>query len=253
MTGAGTGPDVDLVLLAEDQNATFDSEYHRPADFAAKVAHLKELFPGGPKSFLDLGGGNGRFLDKMLEAFPEATGTLVDVSALLLSKNKPHPRKRLIEGSLGELDALLGEQKFDVITINWVLHHLVGPSYDACTRNRAAVLTESAQFLTPGGVVVIAENMFKSPMNAASHIIYAITRVSFPPFVKLARPFFNTAGVGVCFLSEPAWRRQFDSLGLTVVREHFGLPWPCSRATKAALALLLLHERRHGHFYLRPG
>jgi len=252
MAGSNSRADVDLLLLDEEQNATFDDEYHSPADLADKVENLKALFPSGPRSFLDLGGGNGHFLDYLLEAFPAASGTLIDISSLLLGKNAPHPRKRLVEGSVADLEQLVGSDKFDVISVNWVLHHLVGSTYETCMRNMATLLSSCVKVLAPGGVIVVAENMFDGPLNASSHIIYGITRIEHPQFVRLARRYFNTSGVGVCFQSEAAWRSLFADLRLRVVREQFGRPWPVTPVQRLMTWLLLLKDRRKGHFYLRP-
>ena len=134
-TNSGDSP-MELVTLSEAQNAAFDSEYHSVIEIKTKVAVLRDLLPGGPRSLLDLGGGNGAFLDEMLTAFPAARGTNLDISEHLLGKNKPHPRKRLVHGSIGDLTALFPREKFDVMTINWVLHHLVGPTYGSCDNNR---------------------------------------------------------------------------------------------------------------------
>lgn len=173
---------MELLTLSETQNEAFDSEYHSEAEIKAKVATLRRLLLGGPRSMLDLGGGNGAFLDEMLAAFPAARGTNLDISELLLSKNKLHPRKRLVHGSIGNMAELFRGEKFDVITINWVLHHLVGPTYRSCGQNRRATLEACRALLNPGGVIVVAENMFDGPdgANLTSWLIYQITSVRHP-------------------------------------------------------------------------
>jgi hypothetical protein len=62
------------------------------------------------ESILDCGGGNGQYLDMLLEQFPNAQGTLVDSAQFMLDQNKPHPRKQLI---LGNLEDLLNYVKID--------------------------------------------------------------------------------------------------------------------------------------------
>ncbi len=108
--------------------------------------------------------------------------------------------------------------------------------------------------LTPNGVIVVAENMFDGfgGTNIPSHTIWSITSVRNPSFVKLARRFFNTAGVGVCFQSENSWRRIFGSAGLTVSHHFFGIPWSVSPTRRVAIGFLGLKGPRHGHFLLKP-
>src|SRR5215469_2725847 len=116
---------LNLVLLDETQNQAFDTEYHSRKEMEDKIAHIASHFDNRAFSILDLGGGNGRFLDELLECFPGANGVLLDVSESLLSQNKAHSRKQLLKASVDQIPSLL-QEKFDVITINWLLHHLVG-------------------------------------------------------------------------------------------------------------------------------
>ncbi len=112
---------MDLQYLSEDQNVSFDEEYHSPKELAQKVLLLRAHFgPDGPATILDAGGGNGTFLDAMLDAFPKANGTVLDVSRLLLARNKSHPRKAVVEASLEQAPALFAGRRFDLITTNWL-------------------------------------------------------------------------------------------------------------------------------------
>jgi hypothetical protein len=44
---------------------------------------------------LDVGGGNGRFADRVLSAYPESRGIVIDNARALIDGNTPHPRGRL--------------------------------------------------------------------------------------------------------------------------------------------------------------
>jgi SAM-dependent methyltransferase len=246
---------MDVLVLSETQNEAFDTDYHSSDELAAKIDAVRSRFGDRPARILDLGGGNGRFLDSLLAALPNARGTLIDISADLLARNIDHPRKEMINGSIADLSDFLAGQTFDIITLNWVLHHLVGRSYQVCRRNVVECLAACSDLLAPGGVIIVTDNMFDGffGLNLPSHVIFAITRVRWAPFARLASAFFNTAGVGVCFQSRHAWRRLFAQSGLSPSEEQPGENWPMTWRRKLAFSFLALQHVSHLHFYLVPG
>ena len=242
---------MELKYLSEEQNAQFDREYHSAEEIEAKLELLRRHFPGGPRSILDVGGGNGRFLDGLLDAFPQADGVLLDISQHLLDANTPNPRKTLINASVNDADRIFAGRKFDLITINWLLHHLVGPTYQACADNCVATLRICQKHLAPNGVIFIAENMFEGflGLNMPSHVIYSITRVKFPPFVRQARRFFNTAGVGVCFRNERNWGEILARAGLKP-SQVLHKAWPDETGYRRVLRTFLGYSHGgHAHFF----
>jgi ubiquinone/menaquinone biosynthesis C-methylase UbiE len=227
MRHIGQAVESSFPLLSEEQNASFNQEFHTEEKLAAKFMLLQEWMKDRPFDVLDLGGGNGAFVDRALARFPKNSATIVDVSPLLLSANTPSDRKKLILGSIENLPDIFDGRTFDCITLNWVLHHLVGNSYSACWTNFLNTLEQCKQLLRPNGIVLVAENMFEGYLrsNLPSHLIYAITAIRFPWFVYFARRFFNTAGTGVCFQSQRAWRRVFAQAGFDVIAFQPGLDW----------------------------
>jgi len=242
-----------LAYLDESQNEAFDYEYHSEEELAAKLNYVRGSFAQGPSSLLDVGGGNGKFMDRLLEEFPRAQGYVVDISSSLLQKNRQHPRKHLVHGSLEHLPALTAGATFDVITINWVLHHLVATTYERSLKNVEQFLASAADLLNPGGTILIAENEFQGffDTNIPSHMIYAVTRVQHPSFVRLARRYFNTAGVGVCFQSLRGWERLFARCGFQIDYYHQHARWQHGLKKRLMFAPLFLREQRHGHFAVR--
>jgi len=243
---------MEVVRLSEAQNSSFDREYHASAEMFWKLEHLANRYDGA-FSILDVGGGNGVFLDTILSAFPKANGTLLDISAELLSRNRPLPRKRLVQGAIEDIPQLLGDQKFDVITVNWVLHHLVGRTYQQCRKNCIAMLQMCADLLSERGTLLVSETMVDGffGTNIPSRLIYEITRIENPAFTRLSSRFFNTAGVGVCFRSDDAWSRLFKEAGFQVDDASYGEYWPYSLKKRALYAGLMLASQRHRHFFLR--
>ena len=245
-----------FILLSEEQNAAFDTEFHTPEELEAKFVLLEEFSKNKSFDILDLGGGNGWFVDQLLSRFPKSSATIVDVSALLLAKNKLSDRKELIHGAIEQISELLGGRTFDYITVNWVFHHLVGNTYQGCWRNCIHVLLQCKMLLRPEGKLIVAENMFDGYLksNLPSYIIYGITAIRWPWFVRLAKRFFNTAGVGVCFHSRRTWQQMFSEAGFEVAAFQRGLVWWwLGRSFRGiAINLLFVKSVAHGHFYLKP-
>ena len=81
-------------------------------------------------------------------------------------------------------------------------------------------------------------------------MIYAITRVQSPWFVRLARRYFNTAGVGVCFQSKAAWERIFSQAGFAIENYSGNVRWDHGVLKRLMFVGLFLKIHRHGHFAL---
>jgi ubiquinone/menaquinone biosynthesis C-methylase UbiE len=243
---------MELRFLAEDQNEDFDQDYHSAADLKQKIDVIRARLPEGPVSILDIGGGNGRFLDSLLSAFPTANGYLIDPSQALLSRNAVSSRKHLVQGSVDQLEEIFPNQTFDIITINWVLHHLVGPTWRKSVSNAIAALEIAARLLSPSGMIIVAEDMFDDIFGGdlPSHVIFAITSIKNHRFAKLARCCFNTAGVGICFHSQSAWEALFRRAGMKTEQTFFGEYLPSDLKMRLMLPLLALKSRRHGHYFL---
>jgi ubiquinone/menaquinone biosynthesis C-methylase UbiE len=254
--GTLSAPKSKFRILGEEQNAAFDAEFHSPEELESKFLVLGEMNKDRPFDVLDLGGGNGLFVDQLLARFPNSSVTILEISASLLAKNRPAQRKKLVRGAIENMPDLLAGRKFDYITMNWVLHHLVGNSYRTCRENCLDTLMQCKELLKPNGMLLVAENMFDGYMrsNIPSHLIYDITAIKWPLFVRLAKRFFNTAGVGVCFQSQPAWERMFAQAGFEVVTFQRGLVWSWVGRSFRGIAVrsLFLKSVSHGHFFLRP-
>jgi Methylase involved in ubiquinone/menaquinone biosynthesis len=252
---ADENPQANLHLLSEDQNKAFDYEYHSEEEILCKIDWIKERFEQGPKRILDIGGGNGKFLDRFLLEFSESEGHLLDISKNLLEANAPHSRKFLVHGSVEDLKTLFPSERFDIITINWVLHHLVGDGYRQSVEHIKNTIKAAFNLLSDDGVIIIAENEYQGLLetNLPSHIIYAITRIKNPIFVRFAQRYFNTAGVGVCFQSRRGWQRIFQSLGTDIIFYQQHARWKHGLKKRLLFLLLLLRTQQHGHFCLtRP-
>lgn len=217
---------MELVHLTDEQAGAFEVDNHPENAVLAKYREIAQTFPDGPQEILDVGGGAGTFADRLLAKYPRANVTNLDYSERLLAANSPNPRKRLVCASVSDAKALLRDRKFDVITMNFFLHHLVGPTYSACRDNCLEVLRTCREMLSDKGLLLIAEHDFSGPLgvNVPSRVIYEITRVRTPSFVRLVKPYFNTAGTGVCFRSRRNWIGVLREAGF-VPDVIYQMPW----------------------------
>lgn len=203
--------------LADDQLEAFDSEFIDRNRRNKIKAYINRDFPSGEFSFLDIGGGNGTFADKILESYPLARGTVIDNSELLLSKNSMNSRKRTVHAPIEGVGPILSE-KFDIIFMNFLLHHLVGSSYRDTRKNQVLGLKAAKDLLAFGGRISIFENLFDGLVLdiIPSHLIFQLTssKILAPVIRTLGA---NTAGVGVCFLSKKEWEKTIMLAGLEIL------------------------------------
>jgi len=234
--------------LEDDQVEAFDTEYVSGSRWDAVRDLIHAQFPDGNFSFLDVGGGNGKFADKLLDEFPRAKGTVVDNSELLLSRNIPHERKALLAESVESLSSR-GE-RYDLICIHWVLHHLVTDTYRGTRKNQTLALAQLSHLLTERGRISLYENLCDGWVfrNLPGWLIYQAT--STRALARLTRRFgANTGGVGVCFLSQDRWAESIAQAGLTIDRFQRPDPWvwPLRLLWRAGLHL---KSMTIGHYWL---
>jgi len=124
---------------------------------------ITELLPSGGEdfTFLDAGGGTGRWTERIARNYPGSSGVLYDLSPAMLAeaRKKLSGRDRLAdrvtlrEGDLAVVGEALASERFDVVIC---LHNVAGfvPSFERC-------FTELAGLLHPGGVIVlVAPNQY---------------------------------------------------------------------------------------------
>jgi ubiquinone/menaquinone biosynthesis C-methylase UbiE len=241
--------------LGDERLANFDHDYVSDAAFDAIAAQIDLAFPDGRFTFLDVGGGKGFLASAILDAYPEASGVVLDNSALLLAENVASPRKRLVFGSGTDLRELFPDERFDVVFFNFALHHFIGRGYGDTRRLQRESLRAARTMLSPRGRIAVSEISYNGPFapldNLPSHVVFALTAsTALAPLV--ARLGANTAGTGVCFLSRNAWRSTFAECGLRIdalTREEAparGL------AATARLAAVGAADVSNAHFWLSP-
>jgi trans-aconitate methyltransferase len=100
--------------LDDSQLEVFDTEYVNEERWHIVTNCINRDFPSGNFKFIDVGGGNGNFTDRLLEAYPGSTGTVLDNAQLLLNRNAFHPRKNLLCESIENLNSVITKE-YDII------------------------------------------------------------------------------------------------------------------------------------------
>jgi hypothetical protein len=236
--------------LDDTQLEAFDTEYIKPHQWPHLVGPLERFFGrDGAFTLLDVGGGNGFFVDRILAEFPNATATLVDNAQTLLNRNRQHPRKRLVLGSADDLSKQLGGQRFDVVSLHWVLHHMVVRSWGGSAAMQVRLLRDVRQLLSDRGRVSVLENMYQGRVveSFAPWLIYQLTSSrALAAVAKMGGA--NTAGVGVAFRDRASWLRTFGDAGLKVAESEPFEDWRRS----AAQRLLTVRRVYVESFWLTP-
>ncbi|MDD2961187.1 MAG: class I SAM-dependent methyltransferase [Muribaculaceae bacterium] len=207
-------------VLEDNQLEHFNTDLMLPCYWEVFLSVLERNIDSN-KSFsvLDVGGGIGLFADKLISMYPNAEVTILDNSEYLLSQNKQHARKHFIHGSAMDLELLLADKSYDIISFNWVLHHLVSGSRATSMDNISMVLKEAARHLKDNGYISIIENLYNGIIidSYPTKLIYNLTSISFKPVSSLIRKVgFNTAGVGVNFMSEKIISKLIIGAGLSI-------------------------------------
>lgn len=242
-------PDQALRKLADHQVEAFDREYVDSDRLAVITSRIDADFPDGRFTFLDVGGGNGRFADQLLERYPNARGAVLDNSETLLARNRQDPRKQVILGSAGDLQQVRGT--FDVVCTHWLLHHLVGSTYGESRAIQLRTLSQLSSLLSTGGRVSVFENDYIGWLTDSlpPYLIFAATasRTLAPVARRLGA---NTAGVGVCFNSQAGWRDMLAASGLQVLNRTEPDRWK-RRLRWHSMVFVGLKDVRVGHYWLR--
>jgi SAM-dependent methyltransferase len=226
-----------LRTLTDTQTAAFDSStwdrkslerWMRVDEVETCLSPYLADHPEG--LLLDLGGGTGRFADVLLARHAACRVAIGDNSDLLLSRNEPNPRKTVLCVDAAHLADSFAAQSVDVVFVHRLLHHLVGDSYSESIRSIRNTLRQCGTILKPHGRVSIIENIWDGRFvdGLSNRLLYGATSsLAFSPIAR--RLGSNTAGIGVCYLSDRLLRMLLGQTGFCVearlVLGDLTFPW----------------------------
>ena len=158
---------------------------HRQECIVAILDVLAELLPAGPWRLLDLGAGTGSLSRALLDRFPEATVTALDLDPVLMT---------IGNGTLGDGGGRLTWKQIDLRAPDWIDQVSPGSdrSVDAVAslatlhhfsaRERLVIYGDLAEIVRPGGLALNAEGLAAgSPESLIARQFDAARRRGSPP------------------------------------------------------------------------
>ena len=234
------------VTLSQDQIEAFYHDHFVASQVRNYQSLLNPRLPR-PRAVVDIGGGCG-FFAQGLKAAAGVDVRVIDMDPVSVQAC----RAKGLDASVD--DALRPQHRGDedVVCLNLILHHLVGPDEDATLALQQQAL---ASWLGHARWIFVDEYIYDAWFgNVAGHMIYAITSSRTLSHIDAAVSRWvpslraNTFGVGVRFCARDEWCRIFKGLGYKVVVSVRGP----EEGVSAARRLLLIRGCRRDSFLLAP-
>lgn len=153
---------------AEHASAYLERAERVPHRSAGEAALLDEI-PPSARRVLDLGSGDGRLLDLVLHARPQARGVAVDFSPLMLEQLHARfgsaSRVEVVDHNLDVPLPFLGT--FDVVVSSFAIHHLEH-------ERKRQLYEEVCAVLQPGGVFCNLEHVASASPYAHERFLQAM-------------------------------------------------------------------------------
>jgi len=127
-----------------------------------------EVCREGAKTILDLGCGTGLFKKHC----PGCDYVGIDNNPLYIDYAKKKLGGNFILGDMLSPEKHLGDNRFDAVILNGVLHHLEDRSITMLTKKIGA-------YLNPEGVIIIVDHVYKEHLNAINKLLLKYDRGSF--------------------------------------------------------------------------
>ncbi|MCL5292427.1 MAG: class I SAM-dependent methyltransferase [Actinobacteria bacterium] len=148
------------------------------------------------RTVLDVGCGTGDFLNELKHRYGARTLFGLDISPAMISEAKnANPHYNYVIGSSDRLP--FEDNSFDVVTFQWVYHHL-SPSTASAAMNEAKRVSRET--------IVVQDTVGydSGPMRYLSLLYWALV------------------DGGSCYRTRAQWRELFEDNGLKVIEERFG-------------------------------
>lgn len=166
---------------------------------------------------LDVGGGDGSFCTLLKKEFPEADVTLLEPSENLISLCKDI-RIRKIHGNLPDRLNLEFPEKFNIIFIRFVLHHLAAGSIDSSKILVKASLLELKKHLDPDGYLIISETFYESNIidTLMRGVIFYLLAIQNRLNSKIPLTDFQL-NLRVCFYTRSELKKMIGDCGFAII------------------------------------
>lgn len=167
--GINQGPIEMSTLYADARRKLYEYAPGGQNIWRSEIEYLKPLFADGPKSVLDVGSGNGRFLLDLEEATSNSGPMLgIDTqeghinTAIELIRADGKVGKTHVEFMQADANnPPFQPRTFDIVTMNFLVYHLPEPG---------RVIVNGIRLLKPGGTLLVAS---RDPSNQAKVLEHA--------------------------------------------------------------------------------
>lgn len=122
--------------------------------------------------------GNGGVINYDFSSIKELVCMDIHTSFDTISKFQKFPNIRFVEGNILE-KTYFGDEEFDAIVIQTVLHHLAGKSFAETEKNIEKALKECARIIKKNGKIVIVESTISSLFERLEKIFYSTMQLIF--------------------------------------------------------------------------
>lgn len=203
---------------------------------------IESIAPVEPR-ILDVGCGNGKFVQGLVDRDIAESGVGFDISQEML----PDDNTSAVQFSQASATSIpIREGTFDIVTINDVLHHLVGPSRTKSRANAVDCLREALRSVDDDGFVVITEQFYEGPFSnsslTAQLVFWTLTR-----FDTLASSLDREAaqGLRVSFYTRRELREMIREAGGSIESTTVS-----ELGDDSVLRRMLIHQRGRIHFVI---
>ena len=144
------------------EHHTHDYPPERMDRFQPEILRLKS----SPRSLLDIGCGTGNTMVALAQRLGVDKPVGVESASALVKTATERTGCRVIRSSV--LDPAFSaavDQKFDVVLLSSVLHHLVGNTRRTSRKNISVALKNARSVVAPGGLLVIHEPVFRPAIS----------------------------------------------------------------------------------------
>lgn len=169
---------------------------------------------------LDIGGASGHYA---VELYNYLAGRKRKITVLDSAKydtwEKYSTEIEFIEESADNIEKLFSENTFDIVFANRVFHHFVRGTWKETMKGIRETTREIYKVLNKDGWFCITDHFYNGMAydKSSSRIIYGLTSCSLPVIVKVCKRLgAESAGVGVCFLSQKTWINYLEDAGFKI-------------------------------------
>jgi SAM-dependent methyltransferase len=190
-------------------------EYEQTIIGSERVACALELITRDGLDILDIGGASGVFLNE-LKTKSKHRSRLFNLEVDDTYENQQISKDiHFINGSI--INSSLDNERFDLVTLRHILHHLVGPDLKTTRANQQRALQEVFRITKKGGYILVEEEV--NDIKLFSRIVYVLSKLANK--YKLRNQAFDAGTVIVSFMTPVEIAKVLQELPLEILRQSY--------------------------------